>query len=65
MSDQVAETIQHGRDLYGQALERTRESAEAAGLLLRQNTFKVLVGGLVAGFLVGCLCARTCGSARI
>jgi ElaB/YqjD/DUF883 family membrane-anchored ribosome-binding protein len=60
MSDQVAETIQHGRDLYDQALERTRESTQAAETLLRRNAFKVLLGGLAAGFVAGCLCSRAC-----
>lgn len=60
MTDQVAETIQHGKDLCGQALERTKEGAEAAGDLLRRHTFAVLLAGLAAGFVAGCVCSRTC-----
>lgn len=65
MSEQVAETIQHGRDLYGQALERARENTKTAGELVRHNAFKVLLGGLAAGFVAGCLCSRACRCNRV
>ncbi len=59
--EQAASTIrQGGRDLYGRALERTKEGAEAADKILRRNTYNVLLAGLATGFLVGYVCARAC-----
>jgi ElaB/YqjD/DUF883 family membrane-anchored ribosome-binding protein len=60
LEDTLEQVSQQGKDLYGRALEKTREGAGAADRILHRNTYNVLAAGILAGFVTGFLVSRGC-----